>query len=290
MTQSVPTGAGGGRSASSSDRIATLTHRGGQLGLRTNRPQLTKAATIIASVVAGLAVWEVLGRFVITNPLFFVPFSTAIVKLWHLVVTGELWPNLYVSSLEFGIGLGLSIVIGLTVGAVMAANKVVDTILEPWVSAFYATPLVALTPFFVLAFGIGVASKVALVFSLAVFPILINARAGLLATDASHLEMARSFDAPRRRLYPEVLFPSALPYILTGIRLAVGRALVAVVIGEIFFAQAGVGFLIALASQTFDLGTLFAGVIVFAVAGVLLTEGLKLLERRLAPWRSEHEP
>lgn len=244
-----------------------------------------KLFSVVVSLVLGLAVWEAVAHWWITNRLFFVPFSTVMQKSWELIASGTLWPHLYVSSVEFGLGLGVSIVLGILFGSLMAASKFVDQIFEPWVSGLYAAPLVALTPFFVLVLGIGVASKVALVVSLAVFPVLINTRAGILAVEATHLEVARSFSAPRIRLYREVLLPSALPYIVTGVRLAVGKALVGVVMGEILFAKAGVGFLIAMASQTFDLGTLFAGVLVFSIAGVGLTAALKAFEKRIAPWR-----
>lgn len=250
----------------------------------------SKGVNVLISLALGLALWEAVAHLWITNRLFFVPFSTVMQKMWELVESGELWPHLYVSGIEFALGLGISIVVGILFGSLMAASRFVDQIFEPWVSGLYAAPLVALTPFFVLVLGIGVASKVALVVCLAVFPVLINTRAGILAVDKTHLEVARSFSAPRFKLYREVLLPSALPYIVTGVRLAVGKALVGVVMGEILFAKAGVGFLIAMASQTFDLGTLFAGVLLFSVVGVVLTAGLKAFEKRIAPWRFESTP
>lgn len=247
----------------------------------------SRPLSVVVSLALGIAIWEAVAAWWITNTLFFVPFTTVVQKLWELIETGTLWPHLYVSSLEFAFGLGISVVAGILLGSLMAANKLVDQVFEPWVSGLYAAPLVALTPFFVLILGIGIASKVALVVSLAVFPMLINTRAGILAVDRAHLELARSFSAPRSRLYREVLLPSALPYIVTGIRLSVGKALVGVVMGEILFARAGVGYLIAIASQTFDLGTLFAGVLIFSIAGIGLTAALKRFEKRIAPWRFE---
>jgi NitT/TauT family transport system permease protein len=188
---------------------------------------------------------------------------------------------------EFGVGLALSVAFGIAIGSIMGMVRILDQFLEPWVSGLYSTPLVALTPFYVLVFGIGVSSKIALVFSLAIFPVLINTRSGILAVEDSYLEVARSFGAPKQALYREVLLPAALPYLITGIRLAVGRALIAVVIGELFYAEAGVGYLIALASQSFDVATLFAGVMIFAAAGIILTSALKAMERKVAPWRTD---
>jgi ABC-type nitrate/sulfonate/bicarbonate transport system permease component len=241
----------------------------------------------LVSLVVSLGAWEIVGRWIVTDRLFFVPFSASLEKLWELVHSGELWPHLYVSGVEFGVGLALSVAFGIAIGSIMGMVRILDQFLEPWVSGLYSTPLVALTPFYVLVFGIGVSSKIALVFSLAIFPVLINTRSGILAVEESYLEVARSFGAPKRALYREVLLPAALPYLITGIRLAVGRALIAVVIGELFYSEAGVGYLIALASQSFDVATLFAGVMIFAAAGIILTSALKAMERKVAPWRTD---
>lgn len=246
-----------------------------------------KFVPALVSLVVSLGAWEIVGRWVVTDRLFFVPFSWSMTKLWELISTGELWPHLYVSGLEFGLGLGLSVFFGIAIGSLMGMARLLDQFLEPWVSGLYSTPLVALTPFYVLVLGIGVSSKVALVFSLAIFPVLINTRSGILAVEENYLEVAHSFGAPKHALYREVLLPAALPYLITGIRLAVGRALIAVVIGELFYSEAGVGYLIALASQSFDVATLFAGVMIFAAAGILLTSALKALELKVAPWRTE---
>lgn len=239
----------------------------------------------IVSVTVGLLAWEAIAKWIITDRLFFASFTQTVGKLAEIITTGMLWPHLYVSSIELAIGLALAVVVGIAIGSLMAVSTLVDKLLDPWVAGLYATPLVALMPFFILAFGIHIASKAAMVFVLAVFPVLVSTRTGILAVDEVYLEVGRSFNAPRGRFFVEILIPSALPFLLSGLRLAIGRALVAVVVGELYFAKAGVGFLVANAGQTFNSALLFAGVMIFSLAGIVMTGTLKYLEQKIAPWR-----
>ncbi len=237
------------------------------------------------SLSVGLVLWELIGQFVVTDRLFFEPFSAVMVALWNMAVKGTLWKDLWVSGSEYLLGFALAAVVGIFLGVFLGANKRVYEYVDPWVSALYVTPLVALTPFFILVFGIGYESKVALVFALSVFPALINTVIGIRAVDRNYLEVARSFNLSRRQVFTKVLIPASLPFIVGGLRLASGRALIGVVVGELFFSSAGVGHAIALAGQTFSTATLLAGVLIFAVSGVITTSLLRRLEVRLAPWR-----
>jgi NitT/TauT family transport system permease protein len=160
-------------------------------------------------------------------------------------------------------------------------------LVDPWVSMLYATPIIALGPLFILWLGIGAASKIAIVFLTAVFPILINTVSGLTNTDRNLIEVARSFGAGARQIYIKVRMPAALPFIIAGLRLSVARALVGVVVAELFGARAGLGFLILNSAQAFDTAGLFVGVIILAIAGVVAVELLKWLESALAPWRAQ---
>jgi ABC-type nitrate/sulfonate/bicarbonate transport system permease component len=242
-------------------------------------------AVSATSLGIGLILWEFVGRFVVTDTLFFAPFSSVVAALWDLAVEGNLGRHIYISALEFAIGFTLAAVVGVGGGIVIGANGTLSKYLDPWIAFFYATPLVALTPFFILVFGIGVESKAALVFAVAVFPALISAQAGIRAVDARYLEVAHSFSLSRSQMFSKVLFPASLPFIVSGLRLASGRALTGVVVGELFFSSAGVGHLISIAAQTFNTAQLLAAVLIFALAGVVITGGLMQLERRLAPWR-----
>jgi NitT/TauT family transport system permease protein len=175
--------------------------------------------------------------------------------------------------------------VGIPLGILTATNDALRDYLDPWMNGLYATPTVALAPLFIMWFGIDIWSKVAVVFLSAVFPILINTYTGIQATDLHLIEAARSFNASRLQMFTKVLIPSAIPFIIAGMRLGVGRGIVGVVVGEIFAARAGLGFLISTSGQVFDTAGLFVGVVVLAVTGILSMELLKMLERRVAPWR-----
>lgn len=262
-------------------------------GLETKRPPTVQKTPqvngrrlrIALSLIFGFVAWELLGRYVITNRLFFAPLSDVIEALFVQLVDGSIYKHMYVSGAEFLLGYALAITIGIAVGTLMGASPSVADVLEPWVAGLYATPLVALTPFFILVFGIGIASKAALVFIMAVFPVLLNTYAGIMAVEKNFLEVAHSFNATRAQKVTKVMVPGALPFVISGLRIASGRALTAVVVGELFFSSAGIGHLIALSSQTFNSPKLFAGVLIFSVGGVLTTALLAWVEQRMAPWR-----
>jgi NitT/TauT family transport system permease protein len=229
--------------------------------------------------------WEAVARYGLRDERILAPFSKVIAALVHLFITGEIWQHLWISGYEFSVGFLLASLIGIIVGFSMGTVRIVREYLDPWISGLYSAPLVALAPFFIMFFGVGVAAKVALVFSVVVFPVIVNTFTGVYSVDPGMIEVARSFHASRLQILFKVLVPSSLSYIVTGLRLGVGRGLTGVVVGEFFFANAGLGFLVALAGQTFNTPILFAGVLVFAAAGVALIGGLKRLEQRLAPWR-----
>lgn len=239
----------------------------------------------INTLVFGVLLWELMGRFVVKDRFLFAPASKTAEALWRLFVTGEIYPHLATSSREFFFGFLGAAAVGVAFGTLMGVSVLIEEYADPWISALYATPLVALLPVFILTFGIGELSKAALVFTLSIFPIVINTFVGIRGTDESLKEMAVSFRASRLRILTTVVFPSALPVIISGLRIGVGRALLAVVVGEMFFARRGLGFLIRLAGETFDAPTLLAAVVVFALAGVLLVGLLKALEIKLTPWR-----
>jgi NitT/TauT family transport system permease protein len=239
----------------------------------------------VVSVIGGLLLWEVLARTVLTNRLIIVPLSSVLEVMWGLARTGELWKHIYASLIEFLLGFGLAAVAGIFFGFITGTSTRMRESLEPLVSALYATPLVALIPFYILIFGIQLASKVALVFTISVFPIIINTQAGILSVEKNLLEVASSFRASRLQIFFKVQMPAAIPFIISGLRLGVGRALTGVVVAELFFATAGLGFMISIAGQNFDTPRVFLGVLIFSLAGVLAIALLQTIEKRMAPWR-----
>ena len=239
----------------------------------------------ILSIVGGILLWEFVGRFVVTNPILFAPLSKVLAEGWKLSVSGTLFRNIGVSLVEFIVGFLLASVVDVLLGLLMATSRRAQDIMDPWVSFFYSSPLVALMPFFLLVFGVGLASKVAIVFTISVFPILLNAFVGIRSVDPHLLEVGSAFNCSQHQVFTKILMPAALPYIIVGLRLGIGRALTGVVVGELFAAQAGLGWLIANAGQSFDTATVFLGVLIFSVFGLMLMEALKVAERKLAPWR-----
>jgi len=239
----------------------------------------------LISLVVLLVGWELIGRFVLTNQLFFVPLSDVIATLVRLAASGELQRHIGASFKAIGYGMALAVAIGITFGIALGASRTVSDYTEVYLNALYATPLVAIAPLLILWLGIGVASKVAVVFLMAVFPIIISTASGVRNVDNHYLEVARAFGATPRQLVAKVLVPAALPFVLTGIRLAVGRAIVGVVVGELFGANAGLGFLIYTSGQTFDVAALFVGILCLAVAGVTLTAAVQRLEHSLVRWK-----
>ena len=236
------------------------------------------------SVLGGLLLWEIVSRFFIANPLFLAAPSEIMRALYNLAVTGQLWHHMAVSGVEFLLGYVIASVLGIALGLAMASSATMKQAFQPWVSGLYATPTIALAPLFILWMGIGVWSKVIVVASLVLFPVTINTEAGLRTTSERLIEMLRSFGATRRQIFLKVSLPSAVPFILAGLKLGIGRGLIGVVVAELFGSRAGLGQLISQSADAFNMPDLFAGVVVLAVAGIALTAGFGLLERKLVPW------
>lgn len=229
-----------------------------------------------------LIVWEIVGPFI--NPIFFSYPSQIAIAFWELTASGDL-PFYLGQSLEVMFyGLISAVVVGIPLGIAMARMRRLDWALDLPINALYSTPMVALVPLLVLWFGIYLKAKIIVVFLFAVFPILINTYQGVRECDKNMLEVARSFRSSEWRMWQDVLLPFALPYIAAGIRLAIGRGLVGMVIAEFYTTISGLGFMITRYANIFEMDKTFVPVIVLMVLGVSLTTALKWVERRLAPW------
>jgi ABC-type nitrate/sulfonate/bicarbonate transport system permease component len=251
--------------------------------LRWYRDHASTVRGLLSLLIVGL-VWEVAGRSG-RWPLILAPISEIWVKFLQLAESGELQRHVLVSLNEFLVGFAIAAVLGVLLGIAIATSDTVRDFVDPWVSAVYATPTVALAPLFIFMFGIDAPSKMAVVFLLAIFPVVINTSTGMRSTDHVYIEAARSFSASRAQIFSKVLIPSALPFIVAGLRLGIGRGLVGVVIGEFIGARAGLGYLIFRSSQAFQIDAMWVGVFLLAGTGVLAVIILQRVERRMAPWR-----
>jgi ABC-type nitrate/sulfonate/bicarbonate transport system permease component len=236
-------------------------------------------------VVLCLALWEWAGTSGAVNPLFISAPSRIVHTYAALIASGELWSDVRVSGLEFLYGFGLAIVVGIPLGIAMGWYKPIEAIFDPFVNFFYATPRVALLPLMIIWLGIGINSKIAIVFLGAVFAILINTIAGVQNLDATLIRAARSFGATDFQIFRTIALPGTVPFLLTGVRLGLGHALVGVVVGELYAATAGVGYLIAVAGNTFQTDKVFVGVTIVAIAGMLFTALFKRIEDHFQSWK-----
>jgi NitT/TauT family transport system permease protein len=241
----------------------------------------------LLSVVGGLLLWEVVSRVLIANALFLAAPSQIVQAIYALTVSGEMGRHIAASGAEFVIGYVIASLIGIAFGFGMANSARFRQALQPWISGFYATPTIALAPLFILWLGIGIWSKVLVVITLVLFPVTINTEAGLRQTSDRLIEMLRSFGASGRQIFLKVSLPSAVPFILAGLKIGIGRGLIGVVVAELFGSRAGLGRLISQSADTFNMPELFAGVIVLAVAGITMTAGFSWLETKLVPWTKD---
>jgi len=239
-----------------------------------------------SAVIIFLTAWELVGNTLgLINPMFMSAPSLIGKAAVQLFASGEIWNDLRVSGIEFGWGYVLSVIVGVPFGIACGWYKKMAYIFDPFINAMNATPRVALLPLVIIWLGIGILSKVGIIFLGAVFPILINARDGVKTTPYNLLNAAKSFGASEWQIFRSVVLPSTVPFIITGLRLGVGRALIGVMVGELYAATAGIGFMITVAGATFQTDKVFVGILVFACTGMFAMELLNRLEVKFDKWR-----
>lgn len=235
-----------------------------------------------------LLAWELLSRFVV--PPQFLPSPSAIVRAFVATTrSGELPRQLWQSASVLLAGFGLAIVSGMVVGTAMGMFQTLRRILDPYVNAFYAMPTVALIPLVIIWLGLGFEAKVFLTWLVAVFPVIINAEIGVASVPPAFIETARAFGCNRWQVFQRVILHAAVPFFIAGIRLGLGRALIGVVVAEMFTALAGLGYMIVLYGNTFQTAELFVPILVLAAISIAITTLIRRIERKIAPWRIVRE-
>ncbi|HZS34432.1 MAG TPA: ABC transporter permease [Methylomirabilota bacterium] len=245
--------------------------------------------SIAAPLVAHLGIllaWEMLARWVVP-PQFLPPPSAVARAFLSTARSGELPRQLGQTAGVLAVGLGLAIVSGMAVGITMGTFPTVRRICGPYVNALYAMPTVALVPLVIVWFGLGVEAKIFLTWLVAVFPMIINAQAGVSSIPPAFVETARAFGCSRWQIFRRVVLHAGVPFFVAGARLALGRGLVGVVVAEMFTALAGLGYMIVLYGNTFRTAELFVPIVVLAMLSIVVTNLIQRLERRLEPWRAE---
>ena len=239
----------------------------------------------LLAVALFFAAWQAIFLVVPFNKLFISKPDLIALGLLDLVKSGALFRDLAVSAVPFAYGLAAATVVGVTLGIVMGWRRGVGYALDPLMTVFYASPLVALAPLIVVFFGVGFAAKTLIIFFLAVFPFIFNAYAGVRAVDPILINVVRSLGGREIDLYLKVLAPSVLPFVVAGARIAIGRALIGVLVGEFFAASEGIGYAIARFGDLYALDKMFACILVIMLIAVALTEGIRFAERTAFPWR-----
>ena len=243
------------------------------------------------TIVLLLVVWQVWPDIFPLKPgtkLFFAVPSQIAGTLWNMFATGSIWTPLRVSASAFALGLALAIAAGLPLGVLIGRSATLNAMIDPFITAFNATPRLVFLPLLMLWFGIGIWSKVAVVFIGALFPLLINTQEGVRNADKLLINVVRSFGASEWDIARLVVMPNALPFIIVGLRLAIGRAVLGVVVAEFFGSQEGLGVVMVRAASSFKVDVVFAGLIVFAALSLIMTGLVKLIEDRLSRWRPQH--
>ena len=257
---------------------------------RRGRLSPTVRARAIGTIAVTLFVvaWEGVVRLGQVNPLFTSSPTRIVATFIRMLHEGVLGKDIRVSGTEFLIGYGLAVVVGILLGVAMGWYRDVAAALQPFVSALYSTPRIALVPLFIIWLGIGIWSKVAVVFLVAVFQVLISTEAGVRAADESLIRTARSFGARDRQIFSTIVLPGAVPFLIAGLRLGLGQALVGIVVGELYAATAGIGYEIAVAGETFQTDRVFVGIVILASAAIVLMWALRQWELRFESWKPQH--
>ena len=249
------------------------------------RSRAIRIAIRVASLIVVLGGWEYFGRQ--TNPILFT-YPTAVANAAvKMIGSGELWKYLSQSLIVLFAGLGLAAVFGIALGLVMARFWVVDLALDTYITALYSIPSVALVPVLVLWFGFEMTAKTAIVFLFTFFPIVINTYQGVKNVDDRLIEVGRAFRCRERDLWAHIILPGAVPFIVAGLRLAIGRGLIGMVLADLYTAITGIGYLISRYASTYRTDAMFVPIVTLGLLGITLTSALRFIEKRVAPWMHE---
>lgn len=240
-------------------------------------------------IIGFLALWQWAGQTRAVNPFFISYPSQIFAAGWELFSSGFIYKHLWISGQEFLAGYIAAVVFGILIGILVGWYRIAYGILNPFITTFYVTPKVALLPLIILWLGIGLLAKSVLVFLGALFPILINTMIGMKSVDADLVRVARSFGANDFQIFRTVAIPYSMPFILAGLRLAIGRGLLGILVAEFYGGQGGIGYLLTLYGSTFQTDKLMVMILIIVIAGVLLNEIIAYFEKKFEAWRPQRD-
>lgn len=257
---------------------------------RTSVGEVVKQSPLLQSLVgigtgvALLAIWELAGKSI--NPLFASYPSQIAIELWRISTGGVLLPAVFDSAAPFLTGFLLAVLVGIPVGIALGRSVMFRAAFGNYIVALYMMPVIALIPIYMLWFGLGFAVKVAIIFTMSIFPIIINTWDGVSSVPKTMIELGQTFLASKWQIVFKIVLPASIPFIMTGIRLGIGRGIVAMIVAEFFTGVTGLGALIIMASNQFNTPGLFAPIFVLMLIGVGLTRLVGWIENVVAPWQS----
>jgi sulfonate transport system permease protein len=265
------------------DEVAAEQHRARQLAAAgRGRRRLYALGIRLVSVAVVLTAWQLVGQRI--DPILFTTPSAVSVAALQMVTSGELWSYLWPSLVVLVVGLVISAVAGIAGGLLLARFWALDVALDMYITFLYSTPTVALVPLIVLWVGFESTAKIVILFLFAFFPLVINTYQGVKSVDPRLLEVGRAFRCSERQLWTNIVLPAALPFIVTGLRLAVGRGLIGMVLADLYTAISGIGYLIVRSASTYRVDKMFVPIVVLGLLGITLTALLRAAERWVAPW------
>jgi NitT/TauT family transport system permease protein len=251
-------------------------------GKRRRRRQWQVIAIRLASLTVVFSFWEIFGARI--DPILFTTPSAIFLAAIKMIGSGELWLYLAPSLVVLMVGLTLAAIFGIAIGLLLARFWILDVALSVYITFLYSTPSVALVPLIVLWAGFETTAKIIILFMFAFFPMVINTYQGVKNVDPKLLEVGRAFRCSERQLWINIVLPAALPFIVTGLRLAVGRGLIGMVLADLYTAISGIGYLIVRTASTYQVDKMFVPIMTLGLLGVALTAMLRIVERRVAPW------
>jgi NitT/TauT family transport system permease protein len=239
------------------------------------------------ALIAFLLIWEAVGRSGLIDPLFISSPLRVALAGYGLMQDRDFWNDLVVSASEFGLGYLAAAAMAIPLGLAIGLSKRLQYLLGPFIDTLNAVPRVTLLPLIIIWLGIGIWSKVAVVFLGAVIPIAISTQAGVRTSETRFIRVARSFSASRMKMFSSIVLPGTVPFIFSGLKYGAGRALLGVVVGELYAATAGLGHMIADAGNAFQTDIVFFGVAIFMTTGLIVVALLDALERHFEKWRPD---